>query len=539
MESSQTNDIGNARPAPMATPSESYAASHAAGHTASVFGLPPGPVWQTLHQPPQPSTPVVPSAAPPALTPTPVPAATWNASLPTTPPYVPQFSAATSLILSRMKRDRDFSSALSDASAAVSRPDKLAFEDAKTRLVQQMSTTSSTLPAPQPSNLVRQPSLEEIMQKGIKRKRDDQGGREGEDADKKSIDFTQNTIVLPIQTPPQPRNQLPGKATTATGAGGMCVKCGMSSSLPSNLLIVCTRCNIVCHQGCFPASSMTADMDSGPTDICPQCINATEGQIQSQTLPPHLQPEDVRRKQKIERIRQMRLAALPEGIHPAKPELVGFAPGAASDRAVSFNLFLSSSGLSLSPTLNLLGKQTDTLSQRTEYFSNMKKTDALNLLSFCDQLRPQLLVDVMVSISKRHPDLPMFNSPDWDKTSARHSASSKSLAAQRKAAAGRPPHGRSLLNSKAKQKIKSSTIAKNPSVKRLQKRSQLAEEMVAEPLEEVEDGPPPKWPKPGEGLYMKLVPEVDDRVFLADENDEEAFSHFMVDKLGRQIIDPV
>jgi hypothetical protein len=166
----------------------------------------------------------------------------------------------------------------------------------------------------------------------------------------------------------------------------------------------------------------------------------------------------------------------------------------------------------------------------------MRKTDALNLLSFCDQLRPQLLVDVLVSISKRHPDLPMFDSPDWDKTTPRQSSSAKSH--QKKVPAGRPPHGRSLLNSKAKQKIKN-TIAKPSNVKRVQKRSQLAEELVPELLEEPEDGPPPKWPQPGQGLYMKLVPEVEDRLILADENDEEAFSHFMVDKLGRQIIDPV
>lgn len=167
----------------------------------------------------------------------------------------------------------------------------------------------------------------------------------------------------------------------------------------------------------------------------------------------------------------------------------------------------------------------------------MKKTDALNLLSFCDQLRPQLLVDVMVSISKRHPDLLIFNSPDWYTNMARQSASSKSHSNQKKAS-GRPPHGRSLLNSKAKQKIKTN-IGKQPAVKRPQKRSQLAEEMVVENPEDLEDAPPPTWPRAGEGLYAKLVPETEDRGFLADENDEEAFSHFMVDKLGRQIIDPV
>jgi hypothetical protein len=54
---------------------------------------------------------------------------------------------------------------------------------------------------------------------------------------------------------------------------------------------------------------------------------------------------------------------------------------------------------------------------------------------------------------------------------------------------------------------------------------------------EKEDSLPPTWHKAGEGLYAKLVPEVEDRSFLVDDNDEEAFSHFMVDGSGKQIIE--
>lgn len=177
----------------------------------------------------------------------------------------------------------------------------------------------------------------------------------------------------------------------------------------------------------------------------------------------------------------------------------------------------------------------------------MTKTEVLNLLSFCDQLRPQLLVDIMVSVSKRHPDLLIFNSPDWNASESRSPASSsKAAEAARKAKipAGRPPHGRSLLNSKAKQKIKPGTVpTRQPGVnKRPPRRAQLDTVEAVTALEGGsvdEDAPPPTWPKAGEGLYVKLVSEINDRLFLADENDEEAFSHFMVDKMGRQIIDPV
>lgn len=164
----------------------------------------------------------------------------------------------------------------------------------------------------------------------------------------------------------------------------------------------------------------------------------------------------------------------------------------------------------------------------------MNKIDLLNLLSFSDQLKPQLLVDIMVSVSKRHPDLPIFNSPDWDASIADRPAP------KMRRGPGRPPHGRSLLNSKAKQKIKGSSILKYP-VKKPLKRSRLAEETFAGdmPGEEDEDALPPTWPKSGQGLYAKLVPEFEDRLFLADDNDEEAFSQFMVNRAGKQIIDPV
>lgn len=59
------------------------------------------------------------------------------------------------------------------------------------------------------------------------------------------------------------------------------------------------------------------------------------------------------------------------------------------------------------------------------------------------------------------------------------------------------------------------------------------------PLMDYRDSLPPMWPKAGEGLYAKISPEDEDRAFLLDENDEEAFSHFGVDKFGKQIAIPV
>lgn len=161
----------------------------------------------------------------------------------TQPPYVPQFSAATALILDRIKGgSQAFNSALSDASAAIPPPSKAAYEDARTRLVQSMNTTLD-VSSPKP------PGPSEPTSIGIKRER--------EPDEQEPVDFTQNTMVMP------PPRVIPRRA---------------------------------------PVSGRDQSLD---------------------------------RQEKIEKMRQARIASLPEGVVPAKPELVGFPAGAASDYAVS------------------------------------------------------------------------------------------------------------------------------------------------------------------------------------------------------------
>jgi hypothetical protein len=168
--------------------------------------------------------------------------------------------------------------------------------------------------------------------------------------------------------------------------------------------------------------------------------------------------------------------------------------------------------------------------QLTEYFLGKKKTDLLNILSFCDQLKPQLLVDIMISVSKKHPDLPIFDSPNWNaKTMSAITAKAKH-SHQNSRSAPRSRHGHTVLESRTKNrhKISKKTIKITPVI-----------QTEESPLMDYRDSLPPMWPKAGEGLYAKLSPEDEDRAFLLDENDEEAFSHFGVDKFGKQIAIPI
>jgi len=169
-----------------------------------------------------------------------------------------------------------------------------------------------------------------------------------------------------------------------------------------------------------------------------------------------------------------------------------------------------------------------------------ERTDLLNILSFCDQLHPHLLVDVMVSVSKKHPDLPIFDSADWQKSFHDSPDSQTERIKTDSRPTGTLRHGHTVINPKARQRQKNA--------KRTLRRLILApNEDDARPVEEAvkyededaeggEDALPPSWPKAGEGLYSTLPLETEDRTFLMDDNDDESFSQFMVDKAGNPIM---
>ncbi|KAH7328738.1 hypothetical protein B0I35DRAFT_418201 [Stachybotrys elegans] len=415
-------------------------------------------------------------------------------------PYVPQFSTTTSFILSRMKSGNgDISSAVSSLSEAGIETSEDAFQDAKKRLVQSMQT-SMTMPI-SPST-AGGPSLSRVyfasgsrsltLNIGEKRKRDS-----GSD----KVDFSQNTISFP--TPPRPAVKASAVATqsppvsTRTGTQARCWACEGTTFATGNALLTCRQCLGSWHQQCAsPAPSSGSNMmENGMSNsifVCVDC-KAFAGR---RGVP----AQDEERRQRMEKMRQKRLSRLPEGVAPAKPELVGFGAGSSSDKA------------------------------RVEYFHGKKKTDLLNILSFCDQLKPQLLVDLLVSVSKKHPELPMFESPDWEASLPSKVRSQASAGPGGSQVGDRPRQQAQPPSQRIKQKVK--THKKTMKIPR-------NTEPQANGLLDVEDPLPPTWHKAGEGLYARLVPENEDRSFLTDCNDEEAFSQFMVDRMGRQVVEPL
>lgn len=171
------------------------------------------------------------------------------------------------------------------------------------------------------------------------------------------------------------------------------------------------------------------------------------------------------------------------------------------------------------------------LSQRTSYFSALSRPDLLNILSFADQLHLYLLADIMVSVSKKHPELPVFATPDWDPAAA---AENKVLSLA--SSALRRRHGHTLINPRMRHRHKAAKKSKLLLMeKAIAKRTSDTNDGGSESpaIEEEEDTLPDIWPRAGDGLYAKLPVETDDDAYMIDDNEDEAFSHFMVDRAGK------
>ncbi|ROT41324.1 hypothetical protein SODALDRAFT_331052 [Sodiomyces alkalinus F11] len=223
----------------------------------------------------------------------------------------------------------------------------------------------------------------------------------------------------------------------------------------------------------------------------------------------------------VERMREERLALLPEF---NKPRLVGFVGGNAP------------------------------FSQRKAYFSKLKDSDLVNLLLFSDAIKDGLLIDVLASVSRKHPDLPLFPHPDWDTmgpdewaalSRSGHSVTGTAMATSAppananaantatttaEAAPKRPPNKKPKISAIRKVQ-ESEVVGREVEVEVEEEEQEEEEKLIEEPL-------PQAWPKPGHGLYATLPPERDDPT-LRDDNDEEAFSGFFVDRMGRQVVEPV
>ncbi|KAF9873776.1 phd finger domain-containing protein [Colletotrichum karsti] len=417
---------------------------------------------------------------------------------PSTPSrYHQQFSATTQLILSRIKNGSGSSSSATPSdfsSAALPTPAKATYEDVRRRVVQNLVTTPTVAMPQTPANKtgtqpfrnLNSPPSATSPAVGGKRKR----GVEDHDARRnatRSAPTAEPAVVLP-PAPKQPPKRRRIKDETK------CNKCQRTSYTEANVIIACA-CGEAWHQLCHEPQITEDTARNRASFKCGTCIQEDKDQAAYQVELAkwrELKQEQAglkKQQNEVARMRERRLANLPGFI---KPELVGFEAGDASMEA------------------------------RREYFDDLRRTDLINLLSFSDQIKPGLLVDILTSVSKKHPDLPIFSAPDWAQPKVVASPQTNVL---------KNGTGNQLRSKVSKQRSKTGGVRKILKTAPAAANAEAAED-------EDDDVLPPSWSKAGQGLYATLPPEKEDVHYLVDDNDEEGCSHFF-DPSGRQDEAPV
>ncbi|KAI0597407.1 hypothetical protein F4775DRAFT_252420 [Biscogniauxia sp. FL1348] len=237
--------------------------------------------------------------APGPSAPSPAPS---NASSSGRPHYVPQFSAATQMILKRINsKPGSLSAALSSASSVARTIEKATFEDAKRRLVMNMNTSltmpmptprlgssssgpstmsisdafqlrtpapSKNFPPPKPTAKPPAPKTKTKTVRGTKRKRgkeDDDGSSslsdlpdsEGETASASkdhqaapTMTKSGRQVQKPAQYNPSQHSQKRRNYGKRTAEQALCKVCTRGLSPANNQIVFCDGCNFCWHQLC-------------------------------------------------------------------------------------------------------------------------------------------------------------------------------------------------------------------------------------------------------------------------------------------------
>ncbi|SPN96870.1 uncharacterized protein DNG_00390 [Cephalotrichum gorgonifer] len=438
-----------------------------------------------------------PSLAPP---PPPAPASTSSTAAtdsmappatPTTPsarrPYQPQFTAMTETILQRMRSgNTTLSLAIAGARAAGEiRLSPAKFEDARRRLVQSLKTSDNiqlpASPSPRvkgamPSRTPGGPSTPQSLKR--KRSQLDRGSP-----------FSDPDADGPQLKKLAPRPPVRKKKPKDDGSGTRrCSRCDRHAFTEGNFFITCPRCEESWHLLCNPPEVVKAWREDASRFRCFGCLEEARQLEEYQRA--KVEFAQLKKQYEITRTRERLVSGLPIGVSFDKPERIGFGPGGATD------------------------------AEKTAYFSAMPRRDLLSLLSFCDKLRPNLLVDLLVSVTKRHPELPVFNSPDWASQLVEStSPHRKSLSidpgqrSPRQAGPGTPTQ---------------KTAAAAGGQAAPPKQTQTVD--AADAWDDDDDFLPPSWPKEGEGMYAALPAESQDLEHLVDRDEGGAFQGFSVER---------
>ncbi|KAI8949405.1 hypothetical protein F4801DRAFT_553498 [Xylaria longipes] len=420
-------------------------------------------------------------------------------------PYIPQFSAATQLILSRINsKPGSLSAALSSASSMARSIEKSAFEDAKRRLVMNMNT-SLTMPMPTPKQ-GQHSSMRDSFQlrtsvpvsatgttkpapakpaapkpvplkqkgkavRGTKRKR----SKDNDDASSSLSELSESegdakartaaTMTKSGRQVQKPTQFNPADATSSqkrkhygkrTVEQALCKVCTRGLSPNMNQIVFCDGCNFCWHQMCHDPY-IDDDFVSNETRswFCGRCLAKREKALaRKKTLSEH--------------------------------------------RGVSW-----------------ASKSAD---QKRTYLTNMPHSQLVNLLMYSTEL---------------HPELPIFPGQEPG-TSTKRGSQGQSAGSATTAPLPR-------ADTKLSGPTNFTSAASTPDAKAADgggksrpKRKSSAEAQGQAEREPSVESIPPAWPKVGEGVLEGLDMNEED---LRDKNDFEAFSVTTYDSKGQKVME--
>ncbi|KAI1172899.1 CoA-transferase family III domain-containing protein [Nemania sp. FL0916] len=444
-------------------------------------------------------------------------------------PYVPQFSAATQMILSRLNgKSGSLSAALASASTVARSVEKSAFEDAKRRLVMNMNT-SLTMPLPSPSStsvsaaksaphssmyssfqaqatgpattsattsattkpVAAKPTGPKsivLKQKGkairgTKRKRGKEIENEDEsinsemsesdsDAAAKAQTATKTKSGRQVQKPSQfnPTDARAGQKRKhwgkRTAEQALCKVCTRGLSPPKNQIVFCDGCNACWHQMCHdPYIDDEFVSDESRSWFCSGCLGRRE--------------KAMAKKKLLEEYKGVSWAS-------------------------------------------------KTKEQKRAYLTDIPKSQLVNIIMYSTEL---------------HPYLPIFPAPESGASSKRGASSSNAgpSTAGSSATAAAPRAADAKTQAAAPAPATFSSAVSTPDTKgsdgrrrsERKRKSSSGAQSHAE-RDSSPDSVPPAWPKVGQGVLAGLEMNEDD---LRDDNDYEAFSVTSYDGKGRKIME--
>ncbi|KAI1109793.1 hypothetical protein F5Y14DRAFT_444420 [Nemania sp. NC0429] len=460
----------------------------------------------------------VPDAAPPSgdppavvpgvsLAPSPAPSPAPSSTSSAGPrPYVPQFSAATQMILSRISsKPGSLSAALSSASSMARSIEKSAFEDAKRRLVMSMNTSiAMPMPAPaqtQPGSMsdsfqlrtsaplstigtatpviAKPPAPRSTPAKqkgkqarGTKRKR----GKGNEDAhsslSEPSDSDSDGAAKARKATMTNPGRQVQKPTQfNPTGAGGgqkrrhygkrtaeqaLCKVCTRGLSPNKNQIVFCDGCNSCWHQMCHdPYIDDDFVSDESRSWFCSRCLAKRERALA--------------RKKTLEDYKGVSWAS-------------------------------------------------KSAEQKRTFLSNIPHSQLVNIIMYSTEL---------------HPELPIFPAQESGASSKRNPQASSAGSAAGSSFPRLDPKNvgpATFTNAVLTPDVKASDTAGRSR----RKRKSSTEGQGQAERETSVDSIPPSWPKVGQGVLAGLDLNEED---LRDKNDFEAFSVTSYDSKGRKVME--